>query len=389
MAGSDTRTFAFMAKVVSGHCNLDCEYCYYAGKQDLLGQGVPRMSDEVLEAYIRQNLETNGRNATVEFAWHGGEPTLAGIDFFRKAMELERRYGKGRKTVNTLQTNATLLDDEWCRFFSENGFLLGVSLDGPEEFHDTYRVGPDGGSFGKAMAGIGLLRKHGVSFNTLTTVNAANSGHPREVYDFLRQFTDFMQFLPVVETKGAFFETEKGQHFGMPPGSHSSFFQRQVAGFSVAPKDYGTFLCGVFDRWKELDYGKKFVQMFEVTLGNMRGKPSSLCVHDALCGHAASVEANGDVYACDRYAFENYRLGNLLETPLGELAEKNRRFGMHKAYGLPRECLSCPHVRLCFGGCPKDRILRSPGGQEGKNFLCEGYRIFFRHFRENIPTKRA
>jgi len=387
MAGSDTRTFAFMAKVVSGHCNLSCEYCYYAGKQDLLGQEVPRMSDEVLEAYIRQNLETNGRNATVEFAWHGGEPTLAGIDFFRKAMEMERRYGEGRKIVNTLQTNATLLDDEWCRFFSENGFLLGVSLDGPEEFHDTYRVGPDGGSFGKAMAGIGLLRKHGVSFNTLTAVNAANSWHPREVYDFLRQFTDFMQFLPVVETKGAFFETEKGQHFGMPPGSHSSFFQRELAGFSVAPEDYGTFLCGVFDRWKELDYGKKFVQMFEVTLGNMLGKPGSLCVHDALCGHAASVEANGDVYACDRYAFENYRLGNLLETPLAELAEKNRRFGMHKAYGLPRECLSCPHVRLCFGGCPKDRILRSPGGQEGKNVLCEGYRVFFRHFRENIPAE--
>ena len=387
MAGNDTRTFAFMAKVVSGHCNLECKYCYYAGKQGLLRQEHPRMSDEVLEAYIRQNLEINGRDATVEFAWHGGEPTLAGIDFFRKAMDLERRYGKGRKIVNTLQTNATLLDDEWCRFFAKNGFLAGVSLDGPEELHDAYRVGPDGGSFDKVMEGIGLLRKHGVSFNTLTTVNAANSRHPREVYDFLRQFTDFMQFLPVVETMGTVYEIDDGQRFGMPPGSHSSFFLREVAGFSVAPEDYGTFLCGVFDRWKELDYGKKFVQMFEVTLGNLRGKPGGLCVHDALCGHAASVEANGDVYACDRYAFQNYKLGNILETPLGELAEKNRRFGMHKAYGLPRECLLCPHVRLCFGGCPKDRILRSADGQEGKNVLCEGYKRFFRHFAENIRAK--
>jgi uncharacterized protein len=384
MAGGDTRTFAVMAKVVGGRCNLACTYCYYLEKPALLRGLSSRMTRAVLEAYVRQNLEINGKDATVEFAWHGGEPTLAGLDFFREALLLEKRYGSNRKIVNTLQTNATLLDDEWCRFFSENGFLLGVSLDGPERFHDAYRVGPGGGSFRRTMEGIGLLMRHKVSFNTLTTVNAANSKHPREVYDFLRQFTDFMQFLPVVETSGAPFEIEEGQRFGMPPGSHSSLFGRGMAPFSVEAEDYGDFLCGVFDRWKDLDFGRKFVQIFEATLGNMRGEPGGLCVHEALCGHGASVEANGDVYACDHYAFANYRLGNLLETPLGELMEKNRRFGMHKTCGLPRECFSCPAVRLCFGGCPKDRILRSPDGKEGKNYLCEGYKRFFRHFTENM-----
>lgn len=389
MGTPDTRTFAVMAKVVGGRCNLACGYCYYAEKPALLRQTHRVMPDEVLETYVRENLAANGKDSKVEFAWHGGEPTLAGIGFFRQALDLEKRYGEGRKIINTLQTNATLLDDEWCAFFSENDFLLGVSVDGPERLHDVYRVGPEGGSFGRVASGIGLLRKHGVKFNTLTTLNAANSRHPDEVYGFLRQITDFMQFLPVVETEGAFFEIEEGQRFGMPPGSHSSFFSRKLTDFSVSAEDYGKFLCRVFDLWKRQDRGKKFVQLFEATAGNILRKPVGLCTHDALCGHGASVETDGDVYSCDHYTFRNYRLGNLMETPLAELMEKNRRFGMHKTYGLPEECFACAYVKLCFGGCPKDRILPAGEGQKGKNALCEGYRLFFGHFLANWPIPES
>jgi anaerobic sulfatase-maturating enzyme len=385
MGGDGTRTFAVMAKVVGGLCNLKCAYCYYTEKPGLLAQKLQRMSDDVLESYIRQNLEINGRDAVVEFAWHGGEPLLAGIAFFRKAMELEGRYGGGRKIVNTLQTNGTLLDEDWCEFFARNGFLLGVSIDGPKELHDAYRTGPEGGSFERTMAGVRLLRKRGVEFNVLATVNAANEGHPRQVYDFLRQFTDYMQFLPVVEGEAAFFELEDGQNFATPPGIKSIPLKHSMAPFSVSPEGYGAFLSGVFDRWKERDFGKKFVQIFEVTAGNMLGKPGNLCVHNPLCGHGASVEANGDVYSCDHYAFPKYRLGNILETPLADIMEKNRPFGMHKIHGLPDECFDCPYIRLCFGGCPKDRMLLSGDGQRGKNYLCEGYKIFFRHFIENMP----
>jgi len=374
-----------MAKVVGGRCNLRCAYCYYTEKPGLLAQKLHRMPDDVLESYIRQNLEINGRDAVVEFAWHGGEPLLAGTAFFRKAMELEARYGGGRKIVNTLQTNGTLLDEEWCEFFARNGFLLGVSLDGPKELHDAYRTGPEGGSFERVMAGVEMLRNRGVKFNILAAVNAANEGHPRRVYDFLRQFTDYIQFLPVAEGEAAFFELEDGQHFATPPGIKSIHLKHSMAPFSVSPQGYGTFLTGVFDRWKERDFGKKFVQIFEVTAGNMLGKPGDLCVHDPLCGHRPSVEANGDVYSCDHYAFPQYRLGNILETPLGEIMEKNRPFGMHKTHGLPDECFDCPYIRLCFGGCPKDRMLLSKSGQRGKNYLCEGYKIFFKHFIENMP----
>ena len=384
MTGNDSRTFAVMAKVVGGFCNLQCEYCYYTEKTKLLAQTRRLMPDDVLEAYVVENLRIHGKDAVVEFAWHGGEPLLAGIDFFRRAMGLERKYGKGRKIVNTVQTNATLLNDEWRQFFAKHDFLLGVSVDGPEALHDAYRRGPDGGSFSRAMAGIELLRKHGIRFNTLTTVNAANEKHPEEVYDFLRRHTDYMQFLPVVESDAAFFEIEDGQRFATPPGIRSMFLQHSMAPFSASAEGYGHFLVGVFDRWKELDYGRKHVQIFETTAGNMRGVPSSLCVHNPLCGHGASVEVDGAVYSCDHYAFPNYMLGNILETPLDEIVEKNREFGMHKTYGLPKECFACPYIKLCFGGCPKDRVLLSRDGERGKNYLCEGYRIFFKHFLEQM-----
>lgn len=368
-----------LAKPVADNCNLACEYCYYADKSRLLDTKAARMSPEVLEAYIRQCLEMHGRDAVVEFTWHGGEPTLAGVDFYRSALKLQQKYGAGRKILNTVQTNAASLTADMCRLFRDHAFLVGVSIDGPEELHNAYRRTKSGeGSFAKTMAGIELLKKHAVSFNTLSTVNRMNMEKPREVYGFLRQLTDYMQFLPVVECVPAFFETDDGQKFASPPGIHAFKIKHPLMDFSVSPEAYGSFLCTVFDLWKEKDAGRKHVQIIEVTLGNLRGIPSSLCVHNPLCGHSGCVEANGDVYACDRYAFPKYRLGNIMEKPLGRLMEENRAFGMHKTYGLSQDCFVCPYVKLCFGGCPKDRLW------ENKNYLCEGYKMFFRHLKDNI-----
>ncbi len=361
-----------LAKPVSGACNLRCTYCYYAGKEAVLHQETGKMSHRVLEAYIRQNLAMHGRDAVVEFAWHGGEPTLAGLPFYREALRLERKYGKGRAIRNTMQTNATLLTDAWCRFFRENDFSIGVSIDGPEELHNAYRKGVGGaGSFGAVMDGIRLLQRHRVPFSALTTVNRINMEQPEAVYRFLRELTDYIQFLPVVEALPTRFEAEAGQCLAAPPGIHALGLSHPAAPFSVTPEGYGDFLCAVWAEWRRRDVGKIHVQLFDVALGHLQGRPSVLCVHDPLCGHSGCVEANGDVYACDRYAFPEYRLGSLLETPLGELMEGNRAFGMHKTCGLPETCLNCPYVRLCFGGCPKDRL------RGGVNYLCGGYRRFF------------
>lgn len=389
MIAPDSRTFALVVKPVGAHCNLRCAYCYYLDKKDALQQPPGPMTDAVLEAFIRQNFAVHGKNAVVEFSWHGGEPTLLPLDFYKKALKLQKKYGPGRKVLNTLQTNGTLLTEAWCAFFAQNRFQIGVSIDGPKEYHDTYRRDANGGSFERTLAGIRLLKEHGVTFNTLTTVNAANWAHPAEVYGFLRELSDFMQFLPVVETGGTQFEKDAGLRFARPPGIHSGLIQHPMADFSVPPDGYGRFLCGVLDEWKQRDIGKKFVMMVEATIGNMLKKPAGLCAHEPLCGHSAVIEANGDVYSCDRYVFPAYRLGNLLETPLSGLLEKNREFGMHKMVGLPEECLDCRYIKLCFGGCPKDRILVSKDGRPGKNYLCESYQLFFKHFTETMRNLSA
>lgn len=380
----DSRTYAIMAKAIGAACNLHCRYCYYLEKQALIVHQAKLMSDTVLEAYIRQNLAIHGQNAVVEFAWHGGEPTIAPQDFYKRALTYQHRYGSGRKIRNTLQTNATLLDDAWCEFFAAHNFLLGISIDGNAGLHDIYRQDRHGGTFAQTMNGIKLLQKHGVSYNTLTTVNAINSQHPEGVYLFLRELTDYMQFLPVVECLPASYEAASGQHFAMPAGLHSPAMKHPLADFSVTADDYGSFLCTVFDLWKHHDLGKKHVQIIESTLANLNNHPAGVCVNEALCGHAGVLEINGDLFSCDRYAFEAYKLGNILETPLAELMEKNRQFGMHKTMGLPDECLDCNHLRLCFGGCPKDRLLLSKDGQNGKNYLCEGYRQFFEHVKKAL-----
>ena len=375
----DTRTYAVMAKPAGSACNLRCTYCYYLDKTP-----APRreafMSDGVLAAYIEQNLAMHGKDATVEFAWHGGEPTLCGVAFFRRAVELEKRYGAGRRIKNSLQTNATLLDEEWCRFFKENDFIVGVSVDGPKALHDRFRTDACGaGSFDAALRGVELLRRHGVEYNTLTTVNAANAENAEEVYGFLREISDYMQFLPVVESSSS----------AMPPGlAEGGFYpaEREMAAYSVSPGAYGDFLCRVFDCWRSRDVGVKFIQTVEAVLGNMMEKPAGVCVHEPACGHAASLEVDGSLYSCDRYPFAAYRLGNVMETPLRELMESNRDFGLHKAE-LADECLGCEHLGLCWGGCPKDRL--SPASGNGgkarhKNYLCAGYRKFFTHMRRTV-----
>ena len=414
---TDTRTYAIMAKPVGSRCNLRCDYCYYLDKP-----AGALMDDELLEEYTKQVIAVHGRDAEIEFAWHGGEPTLAGTAFFEKAAAFQKIYGKGRVIRNSLQTNATLLDDELCRFFREHGFLLGVSVDGPEELHNRYR----GNTFTRVMEGIELLRKHGVPFNTLTAVHAGNCSEPERVYAFLSELTDHMQFLPVVEflptacdtklrsngcepetqmpnnTASSYsnfrplisYEKERGLRFSPPPGVYSrSQRSGRAAEFSLKPDDFGKFLCGILNVWKRED--AKFVQLFETTLGAILGQKGGVCSHEAICGHCACVLENGDVYCCDRYCHGNYRLGNIRTEPLGTLLEKNREFGMYKTYSLTDKCYDCEYVRLCFGGCPKDRVFTGAGGADGggenHNYLCESYRRFFATFslrRKRLPGFR-
>lgn len=339
------------------------------------------MSDEILERYIAHIFDIHGSDAIVEFAWHGGEPTLCGIDFFEKAILYQTKYGAGRKICNTLQTNGTTLTDRWCDFFVRNHFLIGVSIDGPKELHDYFRKDASGGgSFDRVMNGIKLLKKHGVEFNTLTTVNSANSQKAEAVYDFLCSISDHMQFLPVVECCAI------DNMLSIPPGVHSNVGGRKLSSSSVFTTAYGNFLCAIFDRWKSRDVGAKFIQIFESTIGNILGRHAGLCVHESVCGHCGVVEHDGRVYSCDRYVYDQYCLGDITSKHLGQLMDKNRDFGMHKLDALPSACLHCEVVQLCWGGCPKDRhrITMNYTGVSAENYLCPSYKLFFNHFRRNI-----
>ena len=417
------RHYAIEVKPIGAACNLRCEYCYYLGKDSLSPSSSPKregsmgiMADEVLERYVQQVIAIHGRQAEIEFAWHGGEPTMCGIPFFEKAMQLERKYGLGRRILNTLQTNGTLLTDDWCRFFHDNHFRIGISIDGPEHLHNIYRKDAHGeGTFARTMHGLELLQKHGVEFNTLTTVNAANATHPTEVYDFLREFSDFMQFLPVVESLP---KAKDNGNVAMPPGLYTPLTHPprgteplraeeerrkglEVGLFSVPAEAYGKFLCTILDRWMAKDVGHKFVQVIEAAIGNLTRRPAGLCVHEAVCGHCGVIEKNGDLYRCDRYVFPEYRIGNIMTQPLHDMMQTNRRFGEYKIDSLPSQCLHCDVVDLCFGGCPKDRLLErltfgstaaSPVGTsavgatvEHRNYLCAGYKMFFRYIRQKYP----
>jgi uncharacterized protein len=361
-------SFHLLAKPTGSACNLDCAYCFFLEKQILYPDMRTRMSDETQELYIRQLIEAH-RTPEVEIAWQGGEPTLMGLEFFRRAVELGERYARPGTTVrHTIQTNGTKLNGDWARFFAENGFLVGLSLDGPRELHDAYRRDKAGKpTFDKVMRGLEALREHNADWNALTTVNAANEDHPAEVYRFLRDECGctFMQFIPIVERPCV---------DGVPRGSEAT--ER-----SVSPEGWGDFLVGVFEEWVRRDVGAVFVQHFDVALANWYGEPSGLCVHSASCGTALAMEWNGDVYACDHYVEPAYLRGNIHGRHLAELAGsyEQARFGNDKMKRLPRYCRICDVRFACHGGCPKDRFVTTPSGEPGLNYLCPGYKKLFHH----------
>lgn len=378
------KAFHVMTKPIGPLCNLDCKYCFYLEKEKFFPSNEDfRMTDALLEEYIKQYIK--GQSVPeISFAWQGGEPTLLGVKFFRKVVELQRRYANGKAITNALQTNGTLLDDAWCAFLAENQFLVGLSIDGPAKLHDSYRVTKKGaGSYQKVLGGLRLLKKHKVEFNTLTVVNRVNSRKPLEVYRFLRDIgSGFIQFIPLVERLADAEAKKLGLDLALPPRSDEEGTVRlPVTDWSVEPKQYGEFLCTIFDEWVRRDVGKTFVQMFDVTLGNWVGTGGGLCVFSETCGSAMALEHNGDLYSCDHYVYPHFKLGNILNKSLAEMvgSEFQRQFGQDKKSTLPPYCLACDVRHLCHGECPKHRFLRTPDGDPGLNYFCAAYKRFFHH----------
>lgn len=386
--------FHVMTKPVGSLCNLGCSYCFYLEKAHLYQSAKNfRMPPEVLEAYVRDYI-AGQPGQHVSFAWQGGEPTLLGVGFFREVVELQIRYSQGKQIDNAFQTNGVLLDDEWGLFFKENNFLVGISIDGPRHLHDAYRVDKGGQpTFDKVMAGVEVLKKHGVEFNTLTTVHRKNATQPLEVYRFLRKIgSGFMQFIPIVERAAPETTAATGLWLAPPPDHEEAVsLDAQVTPWSVRPADFGKFLCTIFDEWVNRDVGRCFVQQFDAALANWVGHPPGVCVFSETCGRALAMEHNGDVYSCDHYVYPAYRLGNLLQTPLADLADSptQRKFGKAKSATLPRYCLECPVRFACHGECPKHRFLRTPDGELGLNYLCVGYKKFFLHIESAMNTMAA
>jgi uncharacterized protein len=367
-----------MAKPTGPVCNLDCKYCFYLEKENLYpGRHNWAMSDDVLESYVRQYIQAQAA-ATITFAWQGGEPTLLGVEFFRKVIELQRKHANGKRIANAFQTNGVLLNDYWAEFLVENGFLVGLSIDGPRELHDCYRVNKGGEpTFDIVMRGIAYLKKHGVEFNTLTVVNRRNSYHPFEVYRFLREIgSGYMQFIPIVE-RIASSPGPDGLYLISPTWKSSA----EVSEWSVEPLQFGRFLCAIFDEWVRQDVGRYFVQIFDVALESWYGIPQGICVFRETCGGALALEHNGDLYSCDHFVYSENKLGNIMETPLESLvnSSQQRRFGGAKRHSLPRYCRECEVRFACNGECPKHRFLQTPEGEPGLNYLCAGYKLFFNH----------
>jgi uncharacterized protein len=360
--------FHVMAKPTGARCNLACDYCFFLKKDQLYPESDFRMSDETMEAYLRQTIE--GQSAPdVTIAWQGGEPTLMGLDFFRRAVDVEKKYARpGRRIENSFQTNGLLIDEDWCRFFRDNNFLVGLSLDGPRELHDTYRHDKGGGSvFDKVERAARLMQELSVEFNILCTVNAANSRRPLEVYRYFRDELGarFIQFIPIVER-----DNETGNQEGT-----------RLTDRTVDPGQYGRFLIKIFDEWVGRDVGVMFVPFFDSVLASYLFGQSSLCVLRPACGDALALEHNGDLYSCDHFVEPACRLGNIGETPIAELAstERQRAFGRAKTETLPRFCRECAFLFTCHGECPKNRVLATPDGEPGLNWLCQGLKAFFVH----------
>lgn len=355
-----SRPVYVMLKPVGAACNLRCKYCYYLDKKNLYPEaGNYLMTEELLEHFTKQYIESQTM-PEILFTWHGGETLMRSIKFYRKAVELQKIYGRGRRIENALQTNGTLLTDEWCRFFRENNFLIGISVDGPQHCHDVYRRDREGRpSFLAAMRGISLLKKHGVEFNVMGVVNDYNVDYPLEFYHFFKSIDcHYIQFAPIVEV-----------------------IDGEPASWNVPSSEWGDFLIAIFDEWVKKDMGTFYIQCFDSTLANWTGKQPGICTLAQTCGHAGVLEFNGDLYSCDHFVFPEYKLGNIKSQTLTEMvySERQLKFGTYKCDRLPTQCRECEFLFACYGECPKNKILRTGSGEAGLNYLCEGYRKFFKH----------
>lgn len=365
-----------MLKPAGAHCNLACKYCYYLEKNNLYQNSHRHlMSDEMLEQFTREYIEAQTM-PQVLFTWHGGEPLMRSIDFYKKALALQKKYAHGKQIDNVIQTNGTLLTDEWCEFFAQNHWLVGISIDGPQEYHDHYRVTPDGKpSWEKVMQGISLLKKHRVEWNAMAVVNAYNAEHPLEFYHFFRDNgCQYLQFTPIVERLT---EHEDGRTLA----SLADDREIPLADASVTPQQWGNFLCTIFDDWVRHDVGKTFVEIFDCTLANWMGVLPGICAYSKECGHAGVMEHNGDVYSCDHFVFPEYKLGNIRDQSLIDMlyGEKQQAFSRLKHTSLPRQCKECDMEFACHGECPKNRFEKDKYGEPGLNYLCQGYYQYYTH----------
>lgn len=365
-----------MLKPAGAHCNLACKYCYYLEKNNLYQNSHRHlMSDEMLEQFTREYIEAQTM-PQVLFTWHGGEPLMRSIDFYKKALALQKKYAHGKQIDNVIQTNGTLLTDEWCEFFAQNHWLVGISIDGPQEYHDHYRVTPAGKpSWEKVMQGISLLKKHRVEWNAMAVVNAYNAEHPLEFYHFFRDNgCQYLQFTPIVERLT---EHEDGRTLA----SLADDREIPLADASVTPQQWGNFLCTIFDDWVRHDVGKTFVEIFDCTLANWMGVLPGICAYSKECGHAGVMEHNGDVYSCDHFVFPEYKLGNIRDQSLIDMlyGEKQQAFSRLKHTSLPRQCKECDMEFACHGECPKNRFEKDKYGEPGLNYLCQGYYQYYSH----------
>lgn len=377
-----------MAKPIGPACNLNCEYCFYLEKKALFAAGkTTRMSDRVLRSFI-SNYVHSQPTPVVEFVWQGGEPTLLGLEFFRKVIALQKPYARQKTIRNAIQTNGTLLDDEWCRFLKKHQFMVGISLDGPKEIHDRYRRDRKGqGTYEKAMRGLRLLQKHQVEYNVMACVARETAAAPLEIYRFFRDAgVEFIQFTPIVERTADALSGTQGLRLAAPAELDKPEPHREVTDWSVLPEDYGDFMIAVFEEWVRHDVGKVFVMNFEWALNAWIGNPSPVCVHARQCGRSLVIEHNGDVFACDHCVYPQTRLGNIMTDTFPEMVNKslNSRFGISKETALPRWCRECEVLSACRGGCPKHRFAATYYNEPGLHYLCAGYRKFFMHIRKYL-----
>ena len=384
--------FNLMIKPAGSLCNLDCHYCYYLDKAEIYHGRQPRMSEQMLETLTRQYMESNDV-PEVTFNWHGGEPLVMGLDFYRKAVELQRKYASGKIIHNTLQTNGTLITSEWADFFRENDFLIGISIDGPADIHDKFRKDKGGQpTFNKVMHAVSLLRQRGVQFNTMTTVNKASESRGAEVYRFLKSIgSRYMQFMPVVEhvmypvdSQGRVLK--KARPYIVSPETPGAYLAR----WSVSSQGFGKFMCDIFDEWWKGDVGRYFVNLFDATLAGYCGVQPGSCAYAATCGGNLVVEHNGDVYPCDHFVYPEYFSGNIETEHLRQIAtsDRQRRFGLNKRNALPSKCIACRYGHLCHGECPKHRFSKTDSGDTGLSALCSGYYMFFEHTSSRMLQMR-